>query len=360
MIVMLTAGFIFSATHIFGGRAYPLGNPEVLTGGDLINGRAASRWGDVYNKDIPFRQAAIDLFGVIKFTLFREGSKGVLVGEDRWLFTTEEFEAEGPGGQNMRRSLAFIDAVKARMEADDVTLLIAVVPAKARVYPEKLGRYRFPASADARLDRLISSLEERGIATISLKNALIDGKNGGMTFLATDTHWTPHGASVSADAVAAAVPADISLTSAEIAPAAQETQMREGDLRSYVPLAGMDQRFGFRDEPVEPFLANAVSNDLFGDAPIDVVLVGTSYSANELFSFSSHLRRALGADVLNVAQEGKGPFEPMRDYLVSDTYADGKPKLVIWELPERFVDKAYGDDVFDFTKASEDQAGAEG
>jgi len=40
---------------------------------------------------------------------------------------------------------------------------------------------------------------------------------------------------------------------------------------------------------------------------------------------------------MNVAEEGRGPFRPMQNYLDGDTISDVPPKIVIWEIPERYV-----------------------
>ena len=79
---------------------------------------------------------------------------------------------------------------------------------------------------------------------------------------------------------------------------------------------------------------------LGGDAPA-VTLVGTSYSANARWGFESQLKATLGTDVINAAQEGKGPMIPMREYLKSAAYRNAPPKLVLWEIPERFLSTAY-------------------
>ena len=68
-----------------------------------------------------------------------------------------------------------------------------------------------------------------------------------------------------------------------------------------------------------------------------MALVGTSYSAGEAWDFAGALREALGADVLQAAQEGEGPFEPMSDYLEDDAFLQTPPRLVVWEIPERYL-----------------------
>ncbi|HSH13696.1 MAG TPA: hypothetical protein VLA15_08100, partial [Desulfurivibrionaceae bacterium] len=80
------------------------------------------------------------------------------------------------------------------------------------------------------------------------------------------------------------------------------------------------------------------ANDLlFSDQQTDLVLVGTSYSANPLWDFPGALRRYLGKDLINVAEEGQGPFEPMTEYLQSEEFLSNRPSLVLWEFPERYL-----------------------
>jgi alginate O-acetyltransferase complex protein AlgJ len=96
-------------------------------------------------------------------------------------------------------------------------------------------------------------------------------------------------------------------------------------------------------ESITPLAAakDAESEDaLFGasdDFPI--TLVGTSYSANPLWSFKDQIETSCQASVLGVAVDGEGPFEPMAAYLRklgSGEFA--APQLVVWEVPIRYLD----------------------
>ena len=81
-----------------------------------------------------------------------------------------------------------------------------------------------------------------------------------------------------------------------------------------------------------------------GEDTLAVTLVGTSYSAkskSNVWHFDDALAQALGTEVLNAAQEGKGPILPMREYLKSQDRQDNPPQVVIWEIPERFLRVAY-------------------
>ena len=53
------------------------------------------------------------------------------------------------------------------------------------------------------------------------------------------------------------------------------------------------------------------------------------------------MKEALGANVLNVADEGQGPIVPMVNYLKSKAFLETPPELIVWEIPERFLPVHY-------------------
>ena len=77
-----------------------------------------------------------------------------------------------------------------------------------------------------------------------------------------------------------------------------------------------------------------------------MALIGTSYSAIEKWNFEGALKSALQADVLNLADEGQGPLEPMAKFLKDTDFSRTNIKLVVWEIPERFITTSYGDVIF--------------
>jgi SGNH hydrolase-like domain, acetyltransferase AlgX len=118
----------------------------------------------------------------------------------------------------------------------------------------------------------------------------------------------------------------------------------QGDLLNYLPLGMWQERLGPTDTLIGQTTAATSESSggaLFGNSSIPVTLVGTSYSANPLWNFEDSLKEALGTDVLNVANQGEGPVVPMQEYLESQALKDAPPELVIWEIPERFLEVAY-------------------
>jgi len=54
------------------------------------------------------------------------------------------------------------------------------------------------------------------------------------------------------------------------------------------------------------------------------------------WNFAGFLKEQLHADILNFSDPGQGPFAVMEKYLSSDDFKNTPPRLVIWEMPERY------------------------
>ena len=79
------------------------------------------------------------------------------------------------------------------------------------------------------------------------------------------------------------------------------------------------------------------ADDLFGDSTPQLALVGTSYSANAKWNFLGALRQSLGSDLYNYAENGHGPLVPMLRLLAKGEAETAGLRLVLWEVPERYL-----------------------
>ncbi len=80
----------------------------------------------------------------------------------------------------------------------------------------------------------------------------------------------------------------------------------------------------------------ASAESLLSDESIpEVAVVGTSYTANDRWNFQGFLSEFLNEPLADYSKEGIGPFPPMAQFLTSQDYAGHKPRVVIWEIPER-------------------------
>lgn len=318
-------------------------------GEEIATGAWSAEFERRFDREQPFRQAAIDTWGVLEYALFGDGSDGVLIGDDGWLYTTEEFLAGERDDAEAARKLDDVERVRDRLAASGSALVVVLVPAKARIYPEQLGRHRLPRELEDRYRHFRSALIAAGIHAPDLVTLLLEAKSRAPVFLRTDTHWTPFGAHLAAEAVADhAAEHDLlpSRDASDYRSLPTDPVLHRGDLLEFVPLGPLQERIGPAPDTLERFeletpAAGAGAAGLFGQVEIPVTLVGTSYSADPRWNFENALKVALGTDVLNVADEGLGPMAPMEDYLASERFAASPPELVVWEIPERFLGVEY-------------------
>ncbi len=303
---------------------------------NLLNGARTKALETNLEKTFALRQTAIDLWGSLEFSIFKNGRKGVLVGKDGWFYSSEEFERPKNFDAEITKKLEYISSVKTKLEKLGIQLAVILIPAKARVYPEHLGRYSRPKYWDNVYSSFLSDLKSRGVIAPDIFAVM---KSKDAMFLKTDTHWTPTGASVAAHALAETVKPLLEFQMQTFTKKPGKLENHFGDLLKFIPLT----KFGSQITPDKletPIIESSESggSGLFGDSIIQVALVGTSYSKNSKFNFAGALKLELQTDVLNLALEGKGPITPMHEFLKA---IPENLKLVVWEIPERFLPVAY-------------------
>ncbi|MCX7039328.1 MAG: hypothetical protein NT005_09390, partial [Spirochaetes bacterium] len=170
-----------------------------------LNGGWTASWQASYEQKLPGKEAAVAAWTAMRYALFSEGEPGVLVGRDGWLYSTEEFFPLDPTGRALEAALAHIVEVRDALAARNIVLVVALVPTKAVVCAEHLGRYRLPASLRDRYGAVRREISSLGIAVPDLVAPLREAASRGEIFLRTDTHWTADGASVAAHTLAEAV-----------------------------------------------------------------------------------------------------------------------------------------------------------
>ncbi len=317
----------------------------------LLDGKVASSYEKDFDKALIHRDISIATWNSAGYALFGEGKEGVIIGQDGWLFTNEEFEKSVNFEQNIDNSLKYVEKVHKTLSGRDIKLFIVPIPAKARIYQDKLGRYEYPSYWKGQYQNILRRFDEYGVSYVNLSKIYKPTRNNHL-FLKTDTHWTPIGARVAALSTAAKTTRKWSymgISSKEYKSKVVEEMTYEGDLMRYVLTGVAAEKVGLKEDSFIKLETMEIANetadaevDLFSDAATpEITLVGTSYSANKLWNFEGFLKEAMSADVLNVADEGLGPFETMDKYLKSTPYKDTPPKLIIWEMPERYFAQAY-------------------
>jgi alginate O-acetyltransferase complex protein AlgJ len=309
----------------------------------FIKGEMAGALNDFYKSNLLHREPSIDIVGAARYLTLDTGRDGIVVGKDGWFFTKEEFETSLDADQSLAFTLDKISEFKTQLAERNMELIVVPLPAKSDIYPEQLSTFQQASAVSDRYFEFIEGLKEIGVASISSRDALLESKSNDLVFLKSDTHWSPFGAGEVAKEIAMSLPIEdygIAPSDFELAKSGEISFW--GDLTTFITSENLAPYVGLDQESAELFVAETKAeddvSDLFGDdTQYDVVLIGTSYSANENWSFAEQLKAELSSDVLNLSEEGKGPVTPMLNYINGDLINEYETKLVIWEFPVRYI-----------------------
>jgi len=307
----------------------------------ILSGESTKRFTKLLNQHFVLGKTFSQIQRGINWNLTGDLGPSVRAGCDDWLFLTDELEVY-PGGEDSAAFRADIVAqLSARLKERGITLVVAVVPDKTRIESEKLCGLRRPAQFEQRIANWLGRIRQSGAVALDLTPPLQAG--AGENYYRTDTHWNENGANSAAFYLASGM-AELRLSAVPDASAVQLNAVkveRAGDL---VHLAGLDGLPRALRPPVEKTSVTEVapvsveSDDLFGDAGLpSIALVGTSYARNA--NFIPFLEHYLNEPVANLALDGGDFSGSATSYFAGAGFRDSPPKVVIWEVPERMLEK---------------------
>lgn len=309
---------------------------------DFREGRTTQELEKQLDKKLPARTDLIAGANTLRYLLIGGGGEQVRVGKDDWLFLTDELRYDLDGAASLKARAELLGAAARGLDRQGVKLVIALVPDKARVYAERLAAGRYPEYNGTRYQDGLDALRRQNVITVDLLEPLSTASVRSEIYYRSDTHWNQTGAQVAAQAVARTVSQlgigleKTSFRSVENGAAIE----RPGDLIRLMGLQDMPNLVRPRPDVEAVAVTNqssaeAASGGLFGDTAVPVVLTGTSYSMRG--NFHGFLQEALAAKVLNTAKDGGGFLQAPTAYLMDEAFRSVKPKLLVWEVPERFL-----------------------
>ena len=101
----------------------------------FLSGKVIASFEKKFEENLLIRDQMVGLWGAIQDGIFKSGGKKVVVGTDGWLYTTEEFEHPKAADAAEARLLALVGKVDGYLAAHNIEMVVALVPAKARIYP---------------------------------------------------------------------------------------------------------------------------------------------------------------------------------------------------------------------------------
>ena len=311
-----------------------------LNTSETMQGQAAQTLESRFETVLPIREFGVNFWSAIRYVFFEEGNKGVVVGDRGWLFTTEEFYAPANGADNLEQNLTTIANVQIELSMQNIELIVVPVPSKSRIHQDKL-----PQMPDALHRSLYTSITRflDGQRIPYVDTVQLFSESGGDTFFKTDTHWLPEAAALAANGVSKPGNDEDIRDDNQFEISNVGFESHRGDLLNFLPLNPWFSHIAPAAESLITYeVANTMETDLFAETPMpEVALVGTSYSANTKWNFEAALKLALDEDVINFATEGEGPILPMLNFV--DQFLPELPelKMVIWEIPERYLVQPY-------------------
>lgn len=343
MIGLLTVGAGMSG-YVFVTPELREAVTKPLPANQYVDGEITATIESSYEDELPIRKPSSSVLNALTYSLFGEGRKGVVVGEAGWLFSAEEYDWTPKSDANLEANIAYVGEVAAELKERGIALQVALLPEKADIYADHLLRPR-PAAHQGKYDRIRDALLETGATVPDLRAPLEQASKESPVFFPTDTHWSVAGAGTVAVALAEDFPARAAVAAADFQLKPEEPVHHDGDLKRFIELGAFNNMLPATDDLVTPVVATAAGgsvDDFLGEgadavAP-EIALVGTSYSAAKIWSFESQLKGALGADIVNYAEEGHGPIVPMRSFMEKLEAGSVAVKAVIWEIPVRYLD----------------------
>ncbi len=294
----------------------------------------------------------------LRFAALKDLGEQGLLGRDDWLFykpgvqyLIEPWPKRGDNGTAQRSQLAAILSFRDQLAERGIALLVIPAPGKASVYPEMLtARTGLPQQHVSRhTEELISALRQCGVQVFDLFDLFAEAKaalppDSAVTYyLAQDTHWSPEGVHLAAEAVARRLlklgwieKGTTDYTSKPV------TAVRTGDVLGMLQAPLIESSVAPQQITCAQVLRKN-SGEVYEDDPAsDVLVLGDSfmriYQRDKPGSagFIAHLARELGRPLASIINDG-GASTLVRQELARRPELLKNKRVVLWEFVERDI-----------------------
>jgi alginate O-acetyltransferase complex protein AlgJ len=198
---------------------------------EIRTGVASEKFSKHLDNHLPARSALIAAANAGRYLIFQGAGDSVRLGRDEWLFSVEELAYSPQSMAQLNKRVSKVVSLSAALAKRDVTLVVALVPDKARVHERQLSNGQYPHWLANRYPTALQGLRAGGVHTVDLLRVMAPASTQHL-FYATDTHWNQDGADLAAKTIAAQVHATVpDLPPTQFATTAADRQtVRVGDL----------------------------------------------------------------------------------------------------------------------------------
>ena len=333
-LLMLVVMFILSVPALL-----RFAQKETEAASLYLSGDLSRKFEKEYDSNFVLREKSIELWANLQYLAFGEGSSGVILGRDGWLFTSEEYLLSPDIDALEKESLERLKEVASRLQQKGKRLVMIPVPLKADIYAEATLQQPDSAALNS-YTHLLVELSSNGIEVVDSRSALLAAKQEGLTFLKRDTHWSPLGARSVAAAVAKRYP-DLQGEKTYVSSVVGQKEY-PGDLCNFIRFSELFSPVLHAPEAIDMYettQTNAAFDEdaLFGDQSAYYALVGSSYTDIDDWNFVGFLKESLKHDIVPYALKAEGPWKAMENYLERLSSGDDDTAVVFWEFPVRVL-----------------------
>ena len=305
---------------------------------------------------IPWKKsAALTLLGLaITLTSVRAevGLYSGIAGQNGWLFYKTEY-SDKSNIQAIDATLDLIARFNKVALANGITMLLVLPPLKMRIYSEFLPpTVKINQTMMDQADHALKILRANQVNVVDLNTPFSNNlnRNGALPlFLKLDTHWSPSGVLLSSEIIKSYMESTPALKKALDATPSTAYKLEVSklkktnnshDLVMQLP-ANVQKGFASPEESLL-FKVTRVQSRGASEHNTGIPLVGSSYS-KPWGGFPDALSYALQRDIENFAHDAPhgGSFVAMKTFLSGDAFQVQRPKLLIWEMPERTLQSPF-------------------
>ena len=290
-----------------------------------------------------------------QFAWLRDGGEKALIGRDGWLFYKPGFDAMVSRGSGNPRAtddpVAAIVAWRDALAARGIQLLVMPAPNKESIYPDYLTRRAVPGQAliSPPTRDLLQRLHSANVECVDLfalfAHARTNAARAGAPplYLEHDSHWSPAGVALAAQAVAQRLEEKGWVKSGRTAyrekPLAVE---RLGDVVRMLQSPQIEKSTVPEKVPCVQVLREDVGSLYKDEADSEVLVLGDSflriYEQDEPGSagFIAHLAKELKQPLTSLVSDG-GASTLARQELYRRSALLKNKKVVVWEFVERDI-----------------------
>jgi len=296
------------------------------------------------NKIVAGMMLAVTFFSPV---VQAQDSPYVVIGKDGWLFTKYEF-ATPADATDTNVTIGLLEKTSKLFERSGIALALVIVPSKIRIYSDKLPDNKpLDAYTDGKYEEIYKTMRESGVHVVNLNQVFLNSpKRDSDTplFLHQDTHWAATGALLAAETIKKEIDnTPVLATALQAVPEEKfaltwgnkKVMSRARDLVKQLPAGAPvfkpEQTMLYKVVKESKSQAGLLSE---GDK-VAITVIGSSYT-NKNTGYPDGLRYTLQRNLLDISiPVDQGPWVGMEAYLKDDAFKTNKPKLIIWEIPER-------------------------